>query len=276
MGRKGNVLQGAIVGTFVLLCILFFRYFDSGHLFDKELIGSGCLSDTMAECWGKPALLTCMLTKTLLSLLLPVGGGAVLITGVFLLEWWGLTLILKRFHVGEMAIMYALVPILLEWGTYCNPNYNLASIISLTIVLFLFYGYTFIRNKWMSIFTGLALLFVIYTLVGSRLFLFVIMVLMYDAEIGVKRWIYWALLLVIGITLPEFMKDLYALSEDQAYQYPNIWLPALFPSILVATVVVATQLSAIRYMRAGAWSVSLMTGLLVLFLAATVFSHDSC
>lgn len=277
MGNKRIIFQGAMVGAFVLLCIAFFRYFDSGHLFDKEqLTDSFCLSDTLPDCWGKPALLTCALSKTLLSLLLPVGGGAFLITAVFLLEWWGFTLILKRFHVGEMAIMYALVPVLLEWGTYCNPNYRFASILSLTIVLFIFYGYTFIKTKWLSMLTGLALLFIIYTLVGSRLFLFVIMVLMYEAEIGSKRWIYWTLLLVIGITLPEFMKDIYSLTEDQAYQYPNIWLPALFPSILVATMLVVTQLDAIRHMRAGVWPVSIMTGLLTLFLYITIFSHENC
>lgn len=35
--------------------------------------------------------------------MVPIGGGALLITLILLLEWWAFTYILKRFHVGEMA-----------------------------------------------------------------------------------------------------------------------------------------------------------------------------
>ena len=89
--------------------------------------------------------------------------------------------------------------------------------------------------------TGFILLFAVYCMVGSRLFIFVILVLLYEAEIGEKHWVYWALLLITGTVLPEFLKELYSLSEEQAYQYPQAWLPAFFPAIMLACVLVATQ-----------------------------------
>ena len=137
--------------------------------------------------------------------------------------------------------MYALFPVILEWGTYCSHYYHLNSILSLVLTLYIFCGYTLIKTKWLSWIAGFALLFVVYSLVGSRLFIFVILVLLYEAEIGEKHWVYWALLLITGILLPEFLKELYSLSEEDAYQYPHAWLPAFFPAIVLACVLVATQ-----------------------------------
>ena len=121
--------------------------------------------------------------------------------------------------------------------------------------------------------SGFALLFIVYSLVGSRLFIFVILVLLYEAEIGEKRWVYWALLLITGTVLPEFLKSVYSLSEAQAYQYPHPWLPAFFPAISVAGVLVVIQFNAIRNMRANVWSVSVMSGLLILIVISSVLSH---
>ena len=273
MNKKERLLQGVITGIFVLSCVVFFQFFDSGHLFDKEpVVDLSSLSAVVSESLDKPAWLARSLAKTLLSLLVPVGGGALLLTMILLLEWWVLTVVLKRFNVGEMAFLYALFPVALEWGTYCSPSYHLASILSLVLVL-LVCGYTLIKNKWLSMLSGFALLFIVYSLVGSRLFIFVILVLLYEAEIGEKRWGYWTLLLLTGTVLPEFLKSVYSLTEAQAYQYPHPWLPAFFPGIAVAAVLVATQFKAIRNMRANVWSVSVMSGLLILIVISSVLSH---
>lgn len=120
---------------------------------------------------------------------------------------------------------------------------------------------------------GFALLFIVYSLVGSRLFIFVILVLLYGAEIGEKRWVYWALLLITGTLLPELLEKRVFFFEVQAYQYPHPWLPAFFSGIVVTAVLVATQFKAIRDMRANVWSVSVMSGLLILIVISSVFSH---
>ena len=274
MNKKERLLQGVITGIFLFSCVIFFQFFDTDHLFDKEpIVNLSSLSVAVSESLDKPAWLARSLAEILSSLLVPIGGGPLLIALILLLEWWGFTFILKRFNIGEMASLYALLPVALEWGTYCSPNYHLASILSLVLVLYLFGGYTFIKNKWLSMLSGFALLFIVYSLVGSRLFIFVILVLLYEAEIGEKRWGYWTLLLLTGTVLPEFLKSVYSLTEAQAYQYPHPWLPAFFPGIVVAAVLVATQFKAIRNMRANVWSVSVISGLLILIVISSVLSH---
>ena len=274
MSKKERLLQGVVVGIFVLSCIAFFQFFGSDYLFEKEqVVNLSSLSGAVSECLGKPAWLACSLAKIFSSLLIPIGGGALLVTVILLLEWWFFTCILKRFHVGEMAFLYALLPVVLEWGSYCSPKYHLASILSLVITLLLFCGYMAVKNKLLSMLIGFVLLLTVYALVGSRLFVYVILVLLYEAELGEKRWIYWALFLITGFVFPEFLKEVYGLTEALVYQYPSPWLPAFFPAITIASVLVVTQFKAIRHMRANVWSVSIMSGLLVLFVIASVFSH---
>ena len=108
---------------------------------------------------------------------------------------------------------------------------------------------------------------------GSRLFIFVILVLLYEAEIGEKHWVYWALLLITGILLPEFLKELYSLSEEDAYQYPHAWLPAFFPAIVLACVLVATQFEKVRHMKISILSVSITTGLLLVLLLVAISGY---
>ena len=274
MDKKEKLLQKRVAGLFALLCVIFFQFFDSDHLFLKEeVVSVASLPEVLVGYWGKPAWLACSMAKVLTSLFVPVGGGAVLITAVLMLEWWASLFILRKFNVGDMAPLYALFPVVMEWGTYCSPYYHLNSILYLVIVLYIFCGYIQIKVKWLSWVTGFILLFAVYCMVGSRLFIFVILVLLYEAEIEEKHWVYWALLLITGTVLPEFLKELYSLSEEQAYQYPQAWLPAFFPAIMLACVLVATQFKKVRYMQISVWSVSVTSGLLLVLLALTAFSH---
>lgn len=272
---KETRVQIAVIGVFALSCIVFFQFYCSDHLFLKEqMSGSVVLSETISRYIDKPAWLAVSLADILSSWFIPIGGGAFLLTFALLLEWIASILVLRRFHVGEMAYLYALLPIILEWGMYCNPNYHLYSILSLTITLFLFYGYTLIKNKWVSMISGIVLLFVIYSLAGSRLFTFVIMVLLYEGEMDEKRWGYWAMLLLAGTMLPEFLKEKYLLTEDEAYQYPHAWLPGFFPAIMMDFLLVITQFKGVRHMTANITSVSLTSGLLVALLTVTVYCHS--
>lgn len=272
---KETRVQIAVIGVFALSCIVFFQFYCSDHLFLKEqMSGSAALSETISMYMDKPAWLAVSLADILSSWFIPIGGGAFLLTFALLLEWIASSLVLRRFHVGEMAYLYALLPIILEWGMYCNPNYHLYSILSLTITLFLLYGYTLIKNKWVSMISGIVLLFVIYSLAGSRLFTFVIMVLLYEGEMDEKRWGYWAMLLLAGTMLPEFLKEKYLLTEDEAYQYPHAWLPGFFPAIMMDFLLVITQFKGVRHMTANITSVSLTSGLLVALLTVTVYCHS--
>ena len=150
MDKKEKLLQKRVAGLFALLCVIFFQFFDSDHLFLKEeVVSVASLPEVLVGYWGKPAWLACSMAKVLTSLFVPVGGGAVLITAVLMLEWWASLFILRKFNVGDMAPLYALFPVVMEWGTYCSPYYHLNSILSLVIVLYIFCGYIQIKVKWL-------------------------------------------------------------------------------------------------------------------------------
>lgn len=272
---KESYLGSLVTGIFVLSCFIYFQFLCSDQLFQKEHVVSLMdLPEMLSMELDKPAWLACFLGLLFSSLLLPVGAGALMITVVLLLEWLVIMLVLRRFRVGVMAPIYALFPVMLEWGTYCSPHYHLYSILSFVITLCIFYGYSFIKNKWLSMLTSFILLFPIYSLVGSRLFVFAILILLYDAEIGMKRWGYWTLLLLASTVLPEYLKDWYSLTEEQAYQYPYLWLPGFFPAIMLTFGLFIVQLKNVRYMQPGTFSVFTTSGLLLMVLISAVLSHS--
>lgn len=274
MSKKKGLVQGVVAGILVLLCFLFFQFIVPSHLFLKEQVASlPFLFGSIAGYLDKPAWLACFLGDYLSALFIPMGGGALLITLILIIEWYAFALILKRFHVGEMRWIFALFPVVLEWGTYCSPIYHLCSILSLIITLFVVQGYTLIRNRTVAMIVGFLMLLVVYSLAGSRLFILVIPVLLYEAEIGEKRWIYWTLLLLAGIVVPGIMKSVYSISEEVAYQYPHRGLSAFFPAILFCFELYAVQFKTIRNMRVSVWSVTISAVLLLLLLSVAVISH---
>ena len=78
MDKKEKLLQKRVAGLFALLCVIFFQFFDSDHLFLKEeVVSVASLPEVLVGYWGKPAWLACSMAKVLTSLFVPVGGGAV-------------------------------------------------------------------------------------------------------------------------------------------------------------------------------------------------------
>ena len=212
------------------------------------------------------------MAKVLTSLFVPVGGGAVLITAVLMLEWWASLFILRKFNVGYGSFVCS-VSGCYGVGTYCSPYYHLNSILSLVIVLYIF--------LWLYTDQGKM------ALLGDGVY-FVVCGLLYGGEPvvyfcnpcavvrgGNRREALGVLGFAVdnGTVLPEFLKELYSLSEEQAYQYPQAWLPAFFPAIMLACVLVATQFKKVRYMQISVWSVSVTSGLLLVLLALTAFNH---
>ena len=81
MNKKERLLQGSVAGLFAVVCVLFFQFLVSDHLFAKEqMVSMAGLPEVLSGYWGKPAWLACSLAKILTSVLVPVGGGAILIT----------------------------------------------------------------------------------------------------------------------------------------------------------------------------------------------------
>ena len=69
MDKKEKLLQKRVAGLFALLCVIFFQFFDSDHLFLKEeVVSVASLPEVLVGYWGKPAWLACSMAKVLTSL----------------------------------------------------------------------------------------------------------------------------------------------------------------------------------------------------------------
>ena len=56
MDKKEKLLQKRVAGLFALLCVIFFQFFDSDHLFLKEeMVSVASLPEVLVGYWGKPA-----------------------------------------------------------------------------------------------------------------------------------------------------------------------------------------------------------------------------
>ena len=271
MAKNGFLLQGIAAVLFVVMCFAFFRFVSPSDLFLKEQTGALFTEESFISYLDKPAWLVCYGANLLMSLC-GVSGAPYLITFVLLFEWWLLTLILKRFNVGGMAPLYAFLPIVLEWGGYCHPAYQLHSILSTIVALAIFWGYTFIKNKWWYMIAGLMALPVIYFLAGNRLNVFILLILLYEAEKNTKHWFYWGLLLVAGIVLPGWMGHFYLLPEEQAYLYPHPGLPAFFPAILFCFSLLLLQMEKFRNMPVRVMPVTVTTCLMFVLLGVSIYS----
>ena len=103
-----------------------------------------------------------------------------IVTCVLLLLWYYSMRVLRKFGNGNMVSIYALFPVALEWGLICRLSYSIASTLTLIFVLWLFLGYIRIKNKKTSVWVAFILLPIIYSMVGSRLFVFSLMVIFYE------------------------------------------------------------------------------------------------
>ncbi|WP_456087011.1 DUF6057 family protein [Parabacteroides sp.] len=270
MAKKEVLLQSIAVVIFGVACFAFFKFVCPVAFFLKEQTDGLFMLGAFASYLAKPAWLVCYSGNVLMSF----GGSSgapFLITLILILEWWLLTLVLKRFDVGEMASLYAFLPIMLEWGGYCYPTYLLPSILATVVSLLLFLGYTYINNKWLSILAGLLALPVIYFLAGNRLNFFVLLVLFYETGKEPKRWLYWSLLLVTGIFMPIWLGHFYSLTQEQAYLYPHHGMPSFFPPLLFCFSLLFLQIKKFRDMPISALSVIVMVGILSALLGSFIF-----
>ena len=271
MAKRNILLQSITAGMLVVICVFFFWYIVPESLFLKEQVPqfSNTINNFLSYL-DKPAWLVCYVGNLFTHLFIPLGGGPILIAMAIMLEWWLLVLILKRFNIGEMAFLYALFPIMLEWGCYCNEKYLLLSIFSFTLSLAIFLLYTYINNSKWSIFWGLMFLPLIYFLAGNRLTIYLVMILLYEANKDEKRWLFWLILLVIGGVFPNLMRYVYGISQEQAYLYPNTNVMSFFPAMLFCASLFVLQTKTLRRVQVSVCSVSVTTMALLAVLGISV------
>ena len=223
MTKNERSLQWVIAGIFFVVCFAFFQWIYPNHLFFKEQMRIFLYTtDYFISFWDEPAWLSCYVGNFLIQFFHLTVIGPLIVTCVLLLLWYYSMRVLRKFGNGNMVSIYALFPVALEWGLICRLSYSIASTLTLIFVLWLFLGYIRIKNKRTSVWVAFILLPIIYSMVGSRLFVFSLMVIFYEGAKNRKRWWFWLSLLLSSYLYPLFMRHFYGLSIEEAYKYSHV------------------------------------------------------
>ena len=236
MGNSGNILRS-------MLCFL------SMDL-PKPFVLQRADEDFFVSFWDEPAWLSCYVGNFLIQFFHLTVIGPLIVTCVLLLLWYYSMRVLRKFGNGNMVSIYALFPVALEWGLICRLSYSIASTLTLIFVLWLFLGYIRIKNKRTSVWVAFILLPIIYSMVGSRLFVFSLMVIFYEGAKNRKRWWFWLSLLLSSYLYPLFMRHFYGLSIEEAYKYSHVdGLSVYFPALALILEIFALEIKSIRRIR---------------------------
>ena len=222
---------GIIAGFLLMVgCFLYFRFVVPYHVCFKEQIQLFVFSSSYFwSYFSKPAFLARLGGDFLTQFLYFKTGGALLVTFLLLTEWWLIFLTLKRFFSVETRraasprTWYAasLLPVMFEWVSFSNHSFSLSLSISIIIALSIFLIYTKTTGK-ISIVVGFLLIPVLYMIVGASVFLFLILVILYDIHCGRKQFIYWAVIFVFAVAIPVIFRYYFLLNLKQAFLYPYL------------------------------------------------------
>lgn len=271
MASRVILLRNVTAGLLVVISVLFFCYFCPESLFQKDLNPQFSYTfGSFITYLDKPAWLACYIGDLLAHTFIPLGGGPLLITGTLFLEWVLLMLILKKFKVGEMVSLFALLPIMMEWGGYCNEEYLLTSILSFIISLTFLLLFFNLKSGKQTFVWGLVFLPILYFLAGSWLSFYVVMILLYEVGNDEKPWFFWFLLLVLGVLLPNLMQYIYGITQEQAYLYPLPSVQAFFPAILFCSSLLLMQTGTFKEMKVSTLSVSITVCVLLAVLGSSI------
>jgi len=169
--------------------------------------------------FSKPAVFACLGGDFLTQFLYFKGGGAAVVTLLLVVEWWLVFLVFKRFSVKRYALLWSLLPVIVEWILFSQFSFSLAMAVSFVIVLATFILYAKNDGK-RSVVTGVILIPLLYMVAGASVFLFIILAVLYDIHCRRKRYVFWAVMLALSLVIPFLVRHGYLLTLKQAYFYP--------------------------------------------------------
>lgn len=237
---KDMVVSLLIAGLLAVTSFLYFQFIQPYALFFKEQIRLFLYtSEYFLSYLNKPGTLSCFLGDFLTQFLYLRGGGALVVSLLFLLEWLVVYCVLKRFGGGTLTPLWALLPVLADWFFLGQIYYTLAIPVSLILVLVFFLMYSVIRKRAVALVTGLFFVPLLYSLVGAGMCLFPLLLLFYESD--KKRGMLWAalLILLIAAVYPSFIRHSYLLTVEQAYLYPLAGWRYVLSGVIVLGLVVA-------------------------------------
>ncbi len=218
-------------------CFIFFAFFYNYHSYYIEQMQFFRVSgDYIAGYFHKPASLSCLIGDFLTQFYFLKAGGAIIITGCLLLLWYLIDRGFSRIFSWKYSYLLSLLVTALVTGLHFTIVYPLAATISLIIALAAFRFYTSLKSLTYRIIGGVILIPVLYMATGFAVYLFLLVVLLYEHKIKqIKGWLEWAyrfILIMIVLIIPFSMRTLYYLTTSQAYKYPITELSMPIPNFI--------------------------------------------
>ena len=133
----------------IIGCFLYFRFVVPYHVAFKEQIQLFVYNFSyISSYFSKPAAFACLAGDFLTQFLYFKVGGAVVIILLLVTEWYLIFLILKRFSVKRYALLWSLLPVIIEWISLPALLFSLALSVSFIIALSGFILYLFLIESF--------------------------------------------------------------------------------------------------------------------------------
>lgn len=232
--KREDIRYQLIIAVVLTVAVFsFFQFVLPYHLFLKEQTQLYLFTaDYFLSYFNKPAWLASNLGEFLTQFFYLRGGGATVLTLLFLIEWLLIIYVLKSFRVQQLVSLYALYPVAAEWIMHTDLDYQLSHTLSLILLLVFYSLYTFFRRRWTSLIAGLLIGVGLYSFIGAASLLFPVLVVGYDSRNGRGTWPFWLALLALVVTTIQLSRSYYLLTEQQMWMYPftSYWhlLPLAF------------------------------------------------
>ena len=169
------------VPLFFIACWIFFFHLYPYHLYYKEQITLCILQpDFLQTYFQKPAFLSEICGDYLTQFFLWTGGGSTILTLTFLLTWLGIRTALIRTGIIHHASLWALLPIIAEWGEACHLEYPLSMSLGLLFSVWIFTLITFCTSIRTRNVLHTILFFILYCAVGAHFFAYVLIAIVYE------------------------------------------------------------------------------------------------
>jgi len=215
--ERGLIITATLIP--VTVCFIYFRYVVPYHVCFKEQIQMFVLSSSFVlPYFSKPAALACLGGDFLTQLLYFKWSGAVVVTLLLATEWLLIFLVLKRFFV-KFSYAASLLIVAVEWIFFSSIFFYLSYSVSFIIFLVAFLIYAKTTGK-KSVIAGIFLIPTLYAIAGATVFLFLLLVLLYDIHLRRKRIVYWVVISGLAFAIPFFTRHTYLLTHKQAFFYP--------------------------------------------------------
>ncbi len=211
---------------YFLGCFIFFAFFYQYHLYHIEQVQLFRLNwSFIAEYLQKPAFFSRLTGDFLIQFYYLRTGGAIIITGCLILLWYLVSNITSLLFSRNYSHIISFLIIVIVTGFHSDVVYPISATISIIFALAVFRFYI-LFSGWKRVALGLVLAPVTYLAGGFAIFLFLLLVLIYELKFkhlyNQLRWAYSFVLLTIVIITPVLLRSYYYVTVKQAYQFPVI------------------------------------------------------